>query len=232
MAYRRVTVGFGKVLDARTYAQFQYMEDMLGVKLTILQGSFSKAVSVSGGTHDGSGALDISVQDLARKGVTIEQVVRAGRLAGLAMWYRPTITGLWSKHIHGISIGSKGLSPTAAAQVEAYKDGYNGLGHLGRGGPDDGPKVPYVVWEDVNPVRPAGKPPLALRGLWKGGARRPAWTKYLQQLLNSQGGPQLVLDGVYSRKTADRVKLYKKRHGIRPATGVTGSRVWKSLGVK
>jgi hypothetical protein len=46
-----------------------------------------------------------------------------------------------------IAIGDPELSPVARNQVSAYLAGFNGLGHLGRGGKDDGPRVaPWHRW--------------------------------------------------------------------------------------
>jgi hypothetical protein len=86
---------------------------------------------------------------------------------------------------------------------------------------------PWGVWPLPLP-KPPGKPPT----LRQHGRNYPAWTKHLQHLLNAHGGPHLAVDGDYGPATVARVKAFKRRHNIWPATGTTGRRVWQRLGVK
>jgi hypothetical protein len=111
--------------------------------LDVVQGSYNAGgVSASAGTHDGGGAMDISV----KRGCGLHKAatVAALRRVGFAAWYRPTIPGTWEEHIHAIAISDSDLSSGAAAQVADYWFGRDGLaGH----GPDTGPQVPKTTWE-------------------------------------------------------------------------------------
>jgi hypothetical protein len=117
--------------------------------LSIPQGSYNAGgVSASGGTHDGGGALDVSVRGMTwtQKSQT---VVRALRETGFAAWYRAYLPGVWSEHIHCIAIGDKQLSPAARDQVVDYYAGRNGLAN---NGPDNGPRIsPIPVYrQDID----------------------------------------------------------------------------------
>jgi peptidoglycan hydrolase-like protein with peptidoglycan-binding domain len=119
-----------------------------GCVLDLTQGSYSSGVSQSAGTHDGGGAADISVHSLC--GRSHAAVVRALRTVGFAAWYRTPAQGDWPTHIHAIAISDPDLSSGAQSQVGDYFSGRNGLaGH----GPDDGPAVPKVTWEQFKRAR-------------------------------------------------------------------------------
>lgn len=137
--YSRTTIRPGVVLNHRTIAMHHELERRLGVKLPIVQGSYNKGgVAASAGTHDDGGAEDVPP---GVPGATADQIVLEARLVGYAAWHREAIPGVWPEHIHMIAIGDRQMSAGARAQVSAYLAGYNGLGHLGRGGKDDGPRV-------------------------------------------------------------------------------------------
>ena len=95
--------------------------------------------SVSAGTHGGGGAWDSLPLDM--------EGVRILRECGIAAFPRtraqfPT-TGA---HDHCLVIGCPHLAPAARAQVADLKAGRNGLvGH----GPDNGPKVPWITFQDA-----------------------------------------------------------------------------------
>jgi hypothetical protein len=99
-----------------------------------LQGSWSGAVGASAGTHAGAGAIDLDARHL-----TIDERVRlatAMRQVGFAAWVRGPdgwAGGFDTWHVHGIAADAPGLSPAAAAQVEDYRAGRDGLA---RKGPD------------------------------------------------------------------------------------------------
>ena len=128
--YTRTLYG-GKVVNWRTRGALMKLSATLYGKpylLDVLQGSYNRGVSASGGTHDGGGAVDLSANDHNRK-------VCVGREIGFAgMWYRPNLPGEWSEHCHGVLRGDEEMSPEAAAQVRAYDDGKNGLAN---GAPDN-----------------------------------------------------------------------------------------------
>lgn len=117
--YARCTY-HGKTMDERTKAAIQVAERRLGYELTIVQGCYHAGVSASAGTHDGGGVVDLAPYDYRRK-------VRVMRDLGWAIWHRPAIPGLWGEHIHGVLIGHKTMSASAAAQVVEYRAGGDGL---------------------------------------------------------------------------------------------------------
>lgn len=124
----------------------------------VVQGSYNKGgVAASAGTHDGGGAVDLSVGGWSKD--RIWQVLTALRKRGLIAWYRHPGQG-FSPHIHGIDRGANDLSSGARQQVVRFDNGEDGL-RLRQ--PDDGPKVPVpsfdyaaglVEWSD-----PEGKEP-------------------------------------------------------------------------
>lgn len=103
----------------------------------ITQGSYNQGgVSASFGTHDGGGAVDISVID-TQNGWTVMRdevapMLRALRIAGFAAWLRDT-DELYDGsivHIHAIAIGDEEGSAIAQQQVDSefgYLSGFNGL---------------------------------------------------------------------------------------------------------
>lgn len=133
----------GHTFDQRTAAQLQAAATLIPFPITPSQGSYSHGVHASGGTHDGGGAVDISMAGHTdTQGHIIETMLRR---VGLAAWLREPIPGVWPRHVHGISIGCPDLSPAAAAQVQDYHHGNDGLAHHG---PDHGDRR-YVTttWE-------------------------------------------------------------------------------------
>ncbi len=102
----------------------------------ITQGSYTGgAISASFGTHDGGGAVDLSVRSSLDRSVLtddIEPMIYALRVAGFAAWLRDT-DSLYPDspiHIHAIAIGDRELSPAAFAQVNGdggYLNGFDGL---------------------------------------------------------------------------------------------------------
>lgn len=132
--YDKVTFR-GHTVDKWTMQALQACEKVLGYELTILQGSYHVGVGASAGTHDGGGAVDLAPADWQHK-------VKVLREHGFAAWHRLPSQGPWPEHIHCILIGDLRAAPLAQEQVAAYREGFNGLGHLGKGGRDDGPRVP------------------------------------------------------------------------------------------
>ena len=116
----QVSVG-GRLLDATTAGIFEKASAALG-GLSLLQGSWSNAVGASGGTHSGSGAMDVwPLNGDWRRAV---DVIRAD--GGIA-WHRTPSQGPWAEHIHSITPGIPGLSAAAQAQVGNFQAGLNGL---------------------------------------------------------------------------------------------------------
>ncbi|MDX2077898.1 MAG: hypothetical protein SFZ02_15830, partial [bacterium] len=105
-------------------------------RTALVQGSYNAGgVAASFGTHDGGGALDISVrspEDFSILTGEMPYMIEALRIAGFAAWVRRTGELYQDSpiHIHAIAIGDADLSPAARAQIDGergYLRGYNGL---------------------------------------------------------------------------------------------------------
>lgn len=94
--------------------------------------------TTSAGTHSQGGADDT----YPLTGIDVTAYVALSRDMGAdATWHRPYN---WDgkggvSHVHRVLTGCPHNGP-AAYQITAVRDGFNGLGHLGRGGPDTGPR--------------------------------------------------------------------------------------------
>ncbi|MGM1060803.1 peptidoglycan-binding domain-containing protein [Saccharothrix sp. Mg75] len=134
----------GATMNTRTKAMLVEAERLLGRALGITQGSYNPGgVGGSAGTHDGGGALDISVSGMTA--TTRTAVARALRQVGFAAWVRTPEQGDWGYHVHAIAISDPDLSSGAQHQAGDYYLGLNGLANRGA---DDGPAVPKVTWEE------------------------------------------------------------------------------------
>ena len=161
----------GKTVDWLTKAALLKMERDLGYPLTIVQGSYHAGVDQSAGTHDGGGTVDLAEWDWENK-------VRVGRRHGFVMWHRPKSSS-WNGHCHGVQMGNKKLSRSAANQVAEYLAGGDGL--VGNA-PDPHPwHVREFVW-----------PYSGVAGLarWKRdqlrGSRRVAFLKELRRVVRGK----------------------------------------------
>jgi hypothetical protein len=137
--YTRIEVN-GSILNQRTLSMLAHAQELYGGQLdltgnAITQGSFSNAVSASFGTHQGGGAVDLSVMERGTYTVLwddIDPLLHALRAAGFAAWLRE-YGELYQDspiHIHAIAIGDQELSPAAQEQltgVAGYFRGYSGL---------------------------------------------------------------------------------------------------------
>ena len=109
----------------------------------ITQGSYNVGVAASFGTHDGGGAVDLSMRDQTNwNHILYEEadgIILALRQAGFAAWVRET-GDLYPDsplHIHAIAVGDAELSTAAQEQLTGpagYFRGYDGL-------PNDPPGV-------------------------------------------------------------------------------------------
>ncbi len=135
--YTRVTVN-GHTLNRRTHVMLQTAQALYGGPgnlLTVTQGSYSPGTSASFGTHDGGGAVDISIRHPSTGALLVDgtdAMVHALRQAGFAAWYRaPGDLGPDSApHLHAIAIGDAELSEAGQAQLtgeQGYFRGRNGL---------------------------------------------------------------------------------------------------------
>lgn len=131
----------GKTVNQRTADMLKAAEKKAGVNFSVTQGSYNPGgVGASAGTHDGGGALDLSVRNVANK----TAAVKALRQVGFAAWERTPAQG-FDPHIHAIAISDTDLSAGAMKQVGDYYVGKNGLASHA---PDDGPKVTKVTFEE------------------------------------------------------------------------------------
>ncbi|WP_433651215.1 peptidoglycan-binding domain-containing protein [Micromonospora zamorensis] len=134
----------GVQVNTRTRSMLFEAERLLGRQLGITQGSYSSGVGASAGTHDGGGALDLSVSGLSSAVRT--DVLRRLRTVGFAAWLRTPEQGDWGYHIHAIALSDTDQSTGAQNQAGDYYLGRNGLANRGA---DDGPAVsPKRTWEE------------------------------------------------------------------------------------
>jgi hypothetical protein len=152
------TVWRGKRLDQRTVAMLIEAEKLAKVPFVLSQGSYNTGVAASAGTHDGGGAVDISVHAL--NSTQRAAVVLALRQVGFAAWLRTPEQGNWPYHIHGIAAGDQDLSRGAAFQVAEYARKRNGLANRGA---DTGPAGYYGMTWDLylkNKAAKSGQQPM------------------------------------------------------------------------
>lgn len=125
------TVADGHTLSTRTLAVLADAADAAKVpRPRVLQGSWSKG-GLSAGTHEGGGAVDVSVRGLdhAQQVRLVTELRRRNAVA----WLRTEAYG-WQDgdHLHAIVRDEPGLSVAAEKQVHAYDLNRNGLANRGR----------------------------------------------------------------------------------------------------
>ena len=139
--YSHVVQGYAE-FNARTLAMLDHAEALyqaqggsVDFRLAITQGSYNGGVDASFGTHDGGGAVDLSVRSRVDWSVLADEIdpmLAALRTAGFAAWLRDQ-DELYPDspiHIHAIAIGDAELSPAARGQIDGpfgYLRGYDGL---------------------------------------------------------------------------------------------------------
>jgi hypothetical protein len=127
-------------LNRRTVSMLEHAQVLYGgthdFMLAVTQGSYSIGVDASFGTHDGGGAVDLSIRDLTNWSHVlyeeVEQIINSLRHAGFAAWLRDTDSLYPGSpvHIHAIAVGDAELSEAAQSQLtgpEGYFRGHNGL---------------------------------------------------------------------------------------------------------
>jgi hypothetical protein len=136
-------MGSGVQLNARTLAMLDHAQALysaqgggIDFRLAITQGSYTGgALAASFGTHDGGGAVDLSVRsrvDWSVMAGEIEPMIRALRVSGFAAWLRDT-GELYPDspiHIHAIAVADRELSQAAREQIDGtfgYLRGFDGL---------------------------------------------------------------------------------------------------------
>ena len=191
--YKRMTYG-GRVLNRRTAAavdQWGLIFHLLGGKsdLHVAQGSY----------NDGGGAVDITVDD------QWELAEYAGRLVGFADWHRLPTEGPWSEHVHGILIGDKEMSPSAAKQVCDYYAGLNGLANHAR---DTSPR-PSVITPFHSPLQNVNLVRLREQTLTNTHAIHAV--RVVQRVLNEKTGARLTVDGRFGPITRAAYGRFEKQ---------------------
>lgn len=130
----------GYLLNQRTYNMLINARQLYHGQIDILdaaitQGSYTNTVSASFGTHQGGGAVDISVIEPGTWRILYEEIpslIAALRASGFAAWLRD-LEELYPGspiHIHAIAIGDRDLSEPAQKQLTGpagYFWGLNGL---------------------------------------------------------------------------------------------------------
>ncbi len=128
------------IINMRTFTMLRHANTLYDgdhdFVLAITQGSYNPGVGASFGTHDGGGAVDISVRSLTDYFLIFSddfgEIILALRQAGFAAWVREQ-NELYSGsalHIHAIAVGDRDLSEAAQIQLTGsagYFRGYNGL---------------------------------------------------------------------------------------------------------
>ena len=136
----------GRTVNQRTHDMLVEAESILGYDIVLTQGSYNAGgVSASGGTHDGGGAVDVSVKDLST--TQRWETVKAMRTVGFAAWLRTPDQGPWPYHIHAIAIGDTDLPIAARNQVADYYVGRNGLASHAADNTPAAYRVPFTWWE-------------------------------------------------------------------------------------
>lgn len=140
----------GRTVNQRTHDMLVEAEALLGYDIVLSQGSYNPGgVGASAGTHDGGGAVDLSVSD--RSTTQRWEIVHALRTVGFAAWLRTPDQGPWPTHIHAIAIGDTDLSIAARNQVADYYIGKNGLASHAADNTPDAYRTAFTWWEKYTP---------------------------------------------------------------------------------
>lgn len=221
---KRTTVD-GQTLNQRTADMLALWEFNALTHYYVVQGSYNKGgVSQSAGTHDGGGALDISVYGLGSL-ADKKWHVKQGRLAGFMAYYRPTIPGLWNEHIHAGALADPEASSGLQKQFDEYRDGGDALVGSNR---DPDPRVAIKVYPAVTLKKISGL--TAYRQFRTKKPKPRATVKRIQWCLNEKLGTHLVCDGVAGPATREAYKRWEKKAGAPAADGVPGKFALGKLG--
>lgn len=136
--YTKVQIG-SATINARTLWMLERAQQLYGGTIPftgagLTQGSYNPGVvAASFGTHDGGGAVDLTVRNIPYtwdiKWDDIPLMIDALRLAGFAAFFRDDRENL-TPHIHAIAIGDAELSPAAQLQLTGrygYFRGFDGF---------------------------------------------------------------------------------------------------------
>ena len=212
----------GVTLDQRTSKMMDEVVKLCkDIKIDPTQGSYSKSVGASAGTHDGGGAIDLSLSGLSA--FEILKIVSSMRTVGFAAWHRRAGEGPWSDHVHGIAVNCPDSTAVAKRQVTALRKGKNGLAN-GKKDPHAFLRIPVTSWEAYK-LRSARKPLPPYPG------------KSAFQVLDTgehikvvQRGVGTKVTGVMSVADKNKVKSFQRvRPLLWPADGVVGPKTYKAL---
>ncbi len=227
-----VTTFGGKRTDTRTAAQAGEAQRLFGRTLTVTQGSYNTSVGASAGTHSGGGALDFSVSGLTASQIT--HMVACLRTVGFAAWHRLPSQGPWAAHVHAVSVGCRDLAPIAARQVEALRNGRDGLASNGPD-PHAALGLPVRTWEQYL----AAKAPLPWPLPWGRFYGHRAGLRGWARLRAVPSGPivrrvnQLLLNSSsseFTATTAAAVRSWQAKRSL-PITGWVDRRTARRMGV-
>jgi hypothetical protein len=136
----------GKTVNQRTYDMLVAADAIVAHDIILSQGSYNPgAVAASAGTHDGGGAIDLSIAAL--NDTQRWETVKALRTVGFAAWLRTPAEGDWPYHIHAIAIGDTDLASGARNQVADYFVGKNGLASHAADSTPAAYKADFTWWE-------------------------------------------------------------------------------------
>lgn len=219
---RPVLVGSGVLTDA-VIERLIDVAILYGEPVRVVQGSQRPITPQSAATHSGTdGGLDVSrLQANAR-------MVRCFRLLGHTAWVRDEAHGGFDPHVHAVPwFAGVGLHDEALAQVRAQRDGFDGLGAGGRGGPDYhgrpakwerlGAKAKVKAFRGLAAVAPAARVPIFRTALRRGARGRAVLQ--LQRRLNlwKRESEQIAQDGFLGPQTQAAVDDFARGHGLGPA---------------
>ncbi|MEU4419622.1 peptidoglycan-binding protein [Actinoplanes sp. NPDC024001] len=138
----------GERVNARTRDMLAAADAMLSWSILLDQGSYSTSDPTSAGTHDGGGAVDVTVTSLTA--TQRWETVRALRTVGFAAWLRTPSQGNWPYHIHAVAVADTDLSTPAANQIHDYYVGKNGLANHAADDTPSAYRTAFTWWEKYN----------------------------------------------------------------------------------
>ncbi|MFC4335423.1 peptidoglycan-binding protein [Salininema proteolyticum] len=135
----------GERVNTRTKDMLAAADAKLSWGLRLTQGSYTSEDPTSAGTHDGGGAVDLSVTGLTES--QRWRTVKALREVGFAAWLRTPSQGNWPYHVHAVAVADTDLSRVAQPQVHDYFFGKNGLASHAADNTPSAYRVPFTWWE-------------------------------------------------------------------------------------
>lgn len=131
----RVSVGNSQVIDSDTKARLDRVSLRVGYNVSsfITQGSWSRAVAVSGSTHTGSGVADVIRTMSQAEWEKLQRELAAENVAAWIRYPRGANNGVgegsWPKHIHLVNGNVDGVAESAMGQYTHWRNGTgDGLG--------------------------------------------------------------------------------------------------------